>query len=161
MKRYGLLLVLALWFLGPNSYAQLNISDGGLKKSESQRLLTLQMTYSYFHKIGDRYYFQARTDNQFDNNTWLLLGVSFETVLQTLNDLNNIIDNELTAVIVESEGKEYVISYHKSIGVEQLWIKQEGNAGYSWITKKQLEKIFDYIMKHGSEMKHEEQILTP
>lgn len=141
-------LICTLFFstlFGVNTYAQLNITGAVEKKPE--KIMTMQMTYSYLYKLGDgSYEYWAKTDNRFDRNyTSLFLGVSPETVIKTLNDLKYLMDNEVALVNVQQDDGDVTLTYASQLGAKMLWIKQAGQGGRSWISLQMVEKLLEYF----------------
>ena len=128
-----------------NAHAQLNITAAVENKPE--KLLVCQISYSYLYKTGTGdYEYWARTDNQFDTHyTTLFLGNSFDTAIQTLNDLASLMKNEIAGVNVQQEDGDVILTFVKQLGVRMLWIKQEGQGGKSWISLPMVEKMIKYF----------------
>ena len=146
MKKIVLLCSLFLsMFVCERAYAQLNITAAVEK--EPERLLVGQMSYSYLYKTGlGNYEFWAKTDNQFDKNyTSLFLGNTPQSAIQTLNDLKSLMEKEVAAVQVQQEDGDVILTFKKQLGVRMLWIKQEGQAGKSWISLPIVEKTIKYF----------------
>ena len=146
MKRLSYICVLILSaFFSVNSYAQLNITGAVEKKPE--KIMTMQMTYSYLYKLGDgSYEYWAKTDNKFDRNyTSLYLGDSPETVIKTLNDLKYIMDNEVAFVSVQQDDGDVSLTFAKQLGAKMLWIKQVGQGGRSWISLQMVDNLLEYF----------------
>ena len=146
MKKLALICALIISAVfGVNSYAQLNITGAVEKKPE--KIMTMQMTYSYLYKLGDgSYEYWAKTDNKFDRNyTSLYLGDSPETVIKTLNDLKYIMDNEVAFVSVQQDDGDVSLTFAKQLGAKMLWIKQVGQGGRSWISLQMVENLIEYF----------------
>lgn len=141
----SLIMVISVMF---NANAQLNIS--GVIEKEPEKLLTLQMSYSWLYNTSGGYEIWFRTDNKFDRYyTSLTLGEDVDSVLQTLKDLNTIMEKEVAIVTVKQSDGDLTLTYRCELGVKQIWIKQKGNAGQSWITKKQVERLIEYFSKNN------------
>ena len=124
--------------------AQLNVSS--VTEKGPERLLVGQVSYSYLYKVGNSYEYWANTDNRYDETyTTLYLGDTVESAISTLNDLKSLMENEVAAVTVQQPDGKLIITYQKILGVRQLWLKQEGNAGRSWISLKLVNKFIDYF----------------
>jgi len=146
MKRICLICVFALTaFFCVNSYAQLNITAAVEKKPE--KIMTMQMTYSYLYKLGDgSYEYWARTDNRFDRNyTTLFLGIDAETSIKTLTDLKYLMENEVAGVKVQQEDGDLYLTFAKQLGARMLWIKQDGQGGRSWISLQMVNDLIKYF----------------
>ena len=137
MKKF-IVIFLALACLCVNTYAQLNVTY--LNEKGSEKIITLQLAYSYIEKSSTGYMIWIKTNNRFDKISNIYLGEDVESALQTLNDMKNLIVNEIASVSVSQPGGDIVLFYRNELGVKQLWTKQDGYAGYSWITLAQLEK---------------------
>lgn len=146
MKKF--IFILTFIFVAISANAQLNIKSftKEIPKEIPKEIMSLQMAYLY--KFEDRYLICMNTSNKFDRHqTVILLGDSLESALQTAKDLKEIIDMEIAMVEV-SQGDgwgDLSLSYQNNLGVKQLCVRQKGNAGMSWLTLRQIEKIISYF----------------
>jgi len=142
MKKF--IFILTFIFVAISANAQLNIKS--VTKEKPKEIMSLQMAYLY--KFEDRYLICMNTSNKFDRHqTIILLGDSLESALQTAKDLKEIIDMEIAMVeVAQGDGcGDLSLSYQNNLGVKQLCVKQKGNAGMSWLTLRQIEKIISYF----------------
>lgn len=142
MKKIIFIITFTLVAISAN--AQLNVKS--VTKEKPKQIMSLQMAYSALYKFEDGYVIAMNTNNKFDKHqTLILLGDSLESALQTSKDLKEIIDTETALVEVSQGGYDLTLSYQNNLGVKQLYVKQSGNAGFSWLTLKQIEKIIAYF----------------
>ena len=145
--------------LSQKANAQLNITAAVEQKPE--KLLIGQISYSWLYKTGlGNYEYWARTDNQFDKNyTTLFLGNTPESAILTLKDLKLLMAKEVAGVLVQQEGGDVILTYQKQFGIKTLWIKQDGQAGRSWISLPLVEKFIAFFEgdgKTGDEQQNEQ-----
>lgn len=142
MKKIIFIITFTLVAISAN--AQLNVKS--VTKEKPKQIMSLQMAYSALYKFEDGYVIAMNTNNKFDKHqTLILLGDSLESALQTSKDLKEIIDTETALVEVSQGGYDLTLTYQNNLGVKQLYVKQSGNAGFSWLTLKQIEKIIAYF----------------
>lgn len=128
-----------------SAFAQLNIKS--VTEKGLERIMVAHATYSWLYRLPDgNYAYMANTDNRFDHTfCTLLLGDSPESAIQTLNDLKTLMEEEIASVTVEQSLGDVTLTFRKQLGVRQLWIKQEGLAGRSWISLAIVEKFIKYF----------------
>lgn len=157
MKKKAIILaLLSFCLISQKANAQLNVTAAVEQKPE--RLLVGQISYSYLYKssMGD-YEYWARTDNQFDRNyTTLFLGNTPESAVLTLKDLKALMEKEVAGVLVQQEDGNVILTYQKQLGMKMLWIKQDGQAGRSWISLPLVEKFISYF--EGDDKSGDEQL---
>ena len=142
MKKFIVGVVILLFNV--SAYAQLNVSSVVEKKPET--VLTLYPAYSWLYKTSCGYKFCAVTDNRFDEClTTVYLGETPEQAIQTLSDLKGLMDNKIALVTAKQPSGDLSIRYAAQLGAKMLWIKQEGNAGKSWISYNQVERLLKYF----------------
>lgn len=141
MKKF--IFILTFIFVAISANAQLNVKS--VIKEEPKQIMSLQMAYSWLYETEVGYVIWLKTDNRFDGFTSVLLGGDAESALQTAKDLKEIIVNEIAIVEVSQIDGNLTLSYHNNLGVRQLYINQSKNAGTSWLTLKQIEKIIAYF----------------
>lgn len=142
MKKIIFIITFTLVAISAN--AQLNVKS--VTKEKPTQIMSLQMAYSALYKFEDGYVIAMNTNNKFDKHqTLILLGDSLESALQTSKDLKEIIDTETALVEVSQGDYDLTLTYQNNLGVKQLYVKQSGNAGFSWLTLKQIEKIIAYF----------------
>ena len=135
---------ICLVFITISANAQLNVN--ATIKEEPQKVMTLQFMYSWLYKTDNGYSIWMVTDNKFDRryNT-IFLGETIENTMATLQDLKTIMEKEISFVEVKQYDGDLALYYVSQLGVKQLWVKQVGNAGKSWVTLGQIEKIIKYF----------------
>lgn len=144
MKKF--IFILTFIFVAISANAQLNVKS--VTKEKPKQIMSLQMSYSSLYKFEDGYLICMNTSNKFDRHqTIILLGDSLQSALQTAKDLKEIIDMEIAMVeVVQGDGYgDLSLSYQNHLGVKQLCVREKGNAGMSWLTLKQIEKIISYF----------------
>lgn len=145
MKRILFLCFLASFFCF-NAKAQLNITAAIEEYQKPERLLVCQVSYSFLYKTQKGFEFWAKTDNQFDKHyTTLFLGNTYETAMQTLKDLNNLIEKRIHAVEVQQEDGNITLTFFRQLGMGMLWIRQVGQGGKSWISESQIIRMIRYF----------------
>ena len=142
MKKFFLLMVFIAASI--SAHAQLNIKT--MVKSEPKKIETIQPAYSWLYETENGKELWLDTSNKYDRGyTHIFLGDTNEGCIQTITDLLSLIENEIAGTEVEQNGKTLVLMYKSNLGVKQLYVKQSGNAGYSWITENQLRKLLDFF----------------
>ena len=127
-----------------SAYAQLNVSS--VIEKEPEKIMTLHATYSWLVKTSDGYVFQANTDNRFDKHySHIFLGETPEGAIQTLTDLKSIMDNKVASVTAEQSTGKFTLQYANQLGTKMIWIKNSVNAGKSWISYQQVNKLLEYF----------------
>lgn len=95
-------------------------------EKELEAVCTLRMQYSWLKWNSDLGYFiTAKTGG---------------SEIATLKDIIALIENQVTLTIVQQSGKEYTLILEKMIGQNYISIKEDGNAGDTNFTPKELEK---------------------
>ena len=130
-------------FFATSAFAQLNVKSS--TKDAPEKVMTLQVAYSEVYHVDGTYIIRLNTSNRFDKSTYVVLGDDVSSATQTTQDLINLITNKIASTSVEQGGVSLTFLYQNNLGVEQLYIKQKGNAGFSYITLKSLEKLLDYF----------------
>lgn len=143
MKKFFMFIVVVMACI-INANAQLNVTS--VIKDKPQKIMTLQMAYSSFNKdsvLG--YYIIMQTSNRFDKSTLLCLGEDDESAIQTLNDLKNLIEEGIASVEITQGNEKITLMYRNELGVKQLILKSNKNAGQSWLTLNQIEKMITWF----------------
>lgn len=143
MKKFFMFIVVVMACV-INANAQLNVTS--VIKDKPQKIMTLQMAYSSFNKdsvLG--YYIIMQTSNRFDKSTLLCLGEDDESAIQTLNDLKNLIEEGIASVEITQGNEKITLMYRNELGVKQLILKSNKNAGQSWLTLNQIEKMITWF----------------
>ena len=139
MKKIIFLLSFVVFGIISQANAQLNVTSKIEKEPEA--VCTLRMQYSWLKWSPDLGYFiAAKTDNQFDDPLLFVLGKTGESAIATLKDIIALIENQVALTTVQQSGKEYTLILEKMIGKYYISIKEEGNAGDTNFTPKELEK---------------------
>lgn len=145
MKRFILTAVAAL-LVSVSASAQLAIKAS--VQNAPEKLLTLQMTYSWlYHSDISGYEIRLRTDNQFDRSgTTVEIGDTPESALQTLRDMKVLLANETAGVsVAQTHHEDITLLYVNQLGSKMFWIKQDGNGGKSWLSEKQIDRLVEYF----------------
>lgn len=126
-----------------NANAQLNVTS--VMKDKPQKIMTLVVGYSSFNKSSNLgYYVVMNTDNRFDKPTIFILGDDEKSAKLTLLDLEKIIKEKVAFVEVEQFGDKFTLMYN-DFASRPLVIKMRGNAGKSWMSLNQIEKMYNWL----------------
>lgn len=148
MKKIFVLMMLAFGILTMN--AQISVKSS--YKSDSKQIMTINPTYSWVYQLSINdsiidYIIWLRTSNQFDSYTDLTLGNTPNKAIESIKTLLLLIENKSDADYNDKYGDETHLSYKNELGIKALYIYQHGQAGFSWISKKQLKKVLKYFEK--------------
>lgn len=140
MKRFFLLLAVTLGMSVP-AHAQLDIKKAGEKAKE---VSTLTSMWNWLYTIGDNWYIVTKTTNQFDDRIWILLGDSAESALESVGQLQTLLDemaDDDVFKITSLDGKSVRIGIYKQMGSRQGFsVFADGAAGIGYIYKGGIKK---------------------
>lgn len=130
--------------------AQINVESS--YKSDSKQVMIINPTYSWVYQLSINdsvtdYVIWLRTSNQFDSYTDLTLGNTPDMAIESIKNLLTLIENESNTEYYDKFGDKTNLIYRCEFGVKTLYIYQQHQVGFSWISKKQLERVLKYFEK--------------
>lgn len=129
--------------------AQISIKKSSLETPK--QMTTLTMSWSWIYQANDSYFIVMKSDNQFDESFWLMIGESKDECLESLSSLL-----ELADTIGETErfeigngmGENFTATHYKAMGTNGLKFSGQGHAGTGYINTNNLNKAVKWIEKN-------------
>lgn len=135
MKRLIFTIALALALCAPAN-AQLDIQKIGDK---AEQVATLTAFWNWLYRIDDFWYLVTKTDNQFDDNIWIMIGDTDEAALTSVYQLEQLLEEMGEKEMFEVKGrdsKSVTLSVYKQMGARQgFQVYKKGAAGTGYIYK--------------------------
>ena len=146
MKRFAL--IASLLLLALPAHAQLNIRKAGEKPKE---VAVLEAQWNWLYLQGDKWFLTTKTDNQFDDWIWILLGETGESAVESVKqllDLQEVMGDDEVFEIDDRYEKTVMVSLYKMAGKRVGFrLNADGRAGTAFITTAALKKALQQINK--------------
>lgn len=140
-----ILFILSFILLGVSSgYSQLNVIHENREASELvAKLAKISFLELRWHStVG--YYILTKSDNQFDELVSIFLGKDGPSSIESLEYLITIAEDKVKSATI-SQGYREISILSGNPMKNHIFIRQRGNAGSSWISKKELQKAIKAI----------------
>lgn len=126
--------------------AQITISKSstGTPKQEA----VLQMAWAWLYSHDGEYLMVLKSNNQFDDGFWLLLGKTKDECITSLNAIQELIDNigETDRFeISNGRGAIFQVSQYKALGIKGLYLDDNSHAGSGYILPSYITKARRWI----------------
>lgn len=129
--------------------AQITIKKSDVDKPK--QMVTLSMLWSWIYKADGSYYIVMKSDNQFDDNYWLLIGDTQEECIESLSALQEMMDNmgeEERYEVDNGMGETFSVTLSRDLGIKKLTFHGDSYAGAGYLLATNLSKAIKWIEKN-------------
>ena len=142
MKKIIIAIISAMILLPTIAEAQIQVK----KQPKIETIKSLRMGYVDLCKSDDIYFLSLRSDNQFDNPYFILLGKGKEAAIESLNSLV-----EVASTITKDDSFEFNDGRNdfyifRGAFKGEVWFKAKGYAGYGKTSKAELNQLLESIL---------------
>ena len=143
MKKIIIAIISALILLPIMADAQIQVN----KQPKRETIKSLRMGYVELTKTSNTYFLTMISDNQFDKAYVIMLGVSYEAAVESLNSLI-----EVSTTITKDDFYKFNDSIndyyiYKGMFKSEVWFKSRGYAGYGKTSTAELNSLLKALTK--------------